>query len=145
MSRTTESAPAVPSAPQTDLSAVATNPTTVPDLAERLLTLAAEDELLTHEALKLPAAAHRRETVAQCRTDHARVLREAVETSGWPSCSAVGERASLAALRILLHSSDLELMLSCREQIATAVEDKTSPPLHLAYIDGACAVLQDRR
>ena len=125
--------------------AAPTDPISVPDVAQRLIALAAEDERLTREALALPGAAHRREAVGQCRADHARLLRDFVEASGWPSCSAVGEEASIAALRILLHSSDLDFMLTCSGLIASAVKSNASPPIHLAYVEDACAVLQGRR
>ncbi|MFI9548700.1 DUF6624 domain-containing protein [Streptomyces sp. NPDC052016] len=145
MSRTTESALAVRSTLRADLNAVPEDARTVPNLADRLITLAAEDERLTREALELPGAVYRREAAVRCRIDHGRVLREIVDASGWPSCSAVGEAASIAAVQILLHSGDLELMSSCQERIASAVEAKASPAIHLAYVEDACAVLQGRR
>ncbi|GAB2882154.1 hypothetical protein GCM10027074_58120 [Streptomyces deserti] len=145
MPRTTESALAVLSTLQADLNAVATDPRPVPGLADRLLALAAEDERLTREALEMPGVAYRREAAVRCRIDHGRVLREIVEASGWPSCAAVGEAASIAALQILLHSGDLEFMSSCRKRISSAVQATASPPIHLAYVDDACAVLQGRR
>ncbi len=117
----------------------------MPGLPERLLALAAEDERLTLAAVALPGATNRREAVAQCRADHGRVLSEAVRTTGWPSCSAVGENASIAALQILLHSEEVDLLLSCRPLIAEAVAHRTSPAIHLAHVDDACAVLQGRR
>ncbi|AXG82952.1 hypothetical protein DVK44_27800 [Streptomyces paludis] len=117
----------------------------LPDLPARLLALAGEDERLTRAACALPAAAARRRAVALCRADHGRVLRSVVEVSGWPTSSVVGENASIAALQILLHAQDPGLLLSCRPLIAEAVAEKSTPAIHLAYVDDACAVQQGRR
>ncbi|MGW0770804.1 DUF6624 domain-containing protein [Streptomyces sp. NPDC002676] len=127
--------------PPSDLRETSQERTSVPDLAVRLLALAAEDERLTHAACELPEATSRRRAMTEARSDHGRTLRAMVEKSGWPSCQAVGSDASLAALQVLLNARTVPLLDLCQPLIADAVARRSTPAVHLAYVDDLHAVL----
>ncbi|MGW2695659.1 DUF6624 domain-containing protein [Streptomyces sp. NPDC001296] len=134
--------PADATLPSADLRATTQEQTQVPDLATRLITLATEDKRLTREASALPGEAAPRTAVLVARADHGRRLREVVRTAGWPTCEAVGDDASTAALLILLGTRSQFLLGLCRPLIAEAVTKESTPAIHLAYVDDLLAVLR---
>ncbi|RKT08224.1 hypothetical protein BX286_6308 [Streptomyces sp. 3211.6] len=114
---------------------------TMPPLPEVLLAQAARDEALTLWASSLPGASNRRLEVAAVRAGHERELMRIVDRHGWPTVDLVGAKASAAALRILLHGTDLAFLLRCRDLIKTAAEEEGSCSLiHLAYVVDWCLV-----
>ncbi|MET8683603.1 DUF6624 domain-containing protein [Streptomyces sp. NPDC004732] len=117
----------------------------VHSLASRLIRMSAEDEALTREAIAMPGAAHRRHAVLEARAAHGQALKVIVGEAGWPTFDDVGEEASTAALKVLLHADDLNLQLSCRELIRAAVLAGTVPAIQGAYVEDHCAVSQGDR
>lgn len=111
--------------------------------ADELIAMATRDRQLTREAVDLPGSASRRLALMRCRAKQAEQLGSLVVESGWPSCAAVGEDASLAALQILLHSRDAVLMDLCQQLLTMAVDERHSPAIHLAYVTDAGAVLRN--
>lgn len=130
MSRVSRRSPRTPEAPDRALLA---------RLAAELVRLAEQDRRLTQQAQTTCATLPLRR-VAACRRANTDALRTIVDRYGWPTTRAVGERASTAALMILLHASDLALQLSCRDLIARAADDGACPAVHHAFIADHCAV-----
>ncbi|MFS8197908.1 DUF6624 domain-containing protein [Streptomyces sp. CWNU-52B] len=108
-------------------------------LARELVRRVEEDHRVTREARRGPtrAARHR---LAQCRANNTEALRTIVRRHAWPTADLVGAHASTAALMILLHATDLDFQLACRDLIAQAVADGHCPAPHHAFIADHCAV-----
>jgi len=109
-------------------------------LGAELLRRSAEDRRLVTELHAAPAP-HRMQLFHRCCRENTAVLKEIVADHGWPSFALVGEKASTAALMIVLHSThDLAFQEDCRGLVTTAVGDGSSPAIQLAYLDDLCAV-----
>lgn len=130
MSGTSRRAPRAAGAPDRALLA---------ELAADLVRRAERDRRLTQQAQTTGTRPplHR---VAACRRANTEALRAIVDRHGWPTSRTVGERASTAALMILLHASDLAFQLACRDLIARAADDGACPAVHHAFIADHCAV-----
>lgn len=109
-------------------------------LQDRLMQMEAAERALMEAALALPAAGNRRAAVSQVRSQHVCELQSIVAGSGWPTADRVGERCSTYALHVLLVSEDLAFQIRCRDLIREAVESRSCPALHQAYIEDTCAV-----
>ncbi|MFD5628539.1 DUF6624 domain-containing protein [Streptomyces sp. NPDC127072] len=110
-------------------------------LAGELERRAGEEHYLMRQARANPVPQCRR-AINECRGANAAALRTIVDHHGWPAADVVGAPASTAALMILLHSTDLDFQLMCRDLIAQAAADGRCPALHHAYIADHCAVEQ---
>lgn len=117
----------------------------VPALARALageLERRADEERRLMRQARANSAPQCSRTIAECRAANAAALRTIVDHHGWPSADLVGAPASTAALMILLHATDLDFQLMCRDLIAQAAADGRCPALHHAYIADHCAVEQ---
>ncbi|MFF4352976.1 DUF6624 domain-containing protein [Streptomyces sp. NPDC001530] len=112
-------------------------------LASELVRRADEERRLMRQAQANPTPQCRC-AIGECREANAEALRTIVRRHGWPTADLVGAAASTAALMILLHASDLDFQLRCRDLIAQAAADGRCPALHHAYIADHCAVEQGR-
>ncbi|MFC9843648.1 DUF6624 domain-containing protein [Streptomyces sp. NPDC060223] len=110
-------------------------------LAGELERRAEEERRLMRQAGTHPAPQSRR-AIDERRGANAAALRTIVDHHGWPAADLVGAPASTAALMILLHATDLDFQLRCRDLIAQAAADDRCPALHHAYIADHCAVEQ---
>lgn len=142
-SMTTSPAPQAPPAPAR-VADPADAPHEVPRevaaaVGAELVRRADEDHRLTRHAQASPTSFHR-DLLVKCHRENTEVLRAIVAEHGWPSTDLVGDRASTAALMLLLHTQDLGFQLTCRDLIAEAAEDGRCPAVHHAYIADHCAV-----
>jgi hypothetical protein len=112
-------------------------------LAGELVRRADEERRLMRQAHGNPTPQWRG-AIAECRGANAEALGAIVRRHGWPTAELVGAPASPTALMILLHASDLDFQLTCRDLIAQAAADGRCPALHHAYIADHCAVEQGR-
>nr|WP_231905708.1 DUF6624 domain-containing protein [Streptomyces davaonensis] len=110
-------------------------------LATELRRRADQERELMRRAQAEPTE-RRRQDIAACRRANTEALRAIVRNHGWPTTDQVGDPASTAALMILLHASDLDFQLICRDLIAEAVLEGRCSAVHLAYIADHCAVEQ---
>lgn len=123
----------------TAATAVPASPATASALAAELLRRADRDRELMRQSGAEPTP-ERTRRIAQCHRDNAEALATIVRRYGWPNADLVGSPASTAALMILLHASDLDFRLRCRDLIAQDTADGRTPAIHLAYIADQCAV-----
>jgi hypothetical protein len=114
-------------------------PALAADLAAELLRRADDDQRLTRAAQSAANVLSLRRVDA-CHRENAEALKAIVDRHGWPTARAVGERASTAALMILLHAPELALQLRCRDLIVRAADDGACPAVHHAFIADHCAV-----
>ncbi|MBC2905271.1 hypothetical protein H4N64_27555 [Streptomyces sp. PSKA01] len=110
-------------------------------LATELRRRADQEQDLMRRAQAEPTP-QRRHDIAACRHANTEALKTIVRNHGWPTTDQVGDPASTAALMILLHASDLDFQLVCRDLIAEAVLEGRCSAVHLAYIADHCAVEQ---